>query len=299
MIGAYVQLHFLVLIWGFTAILGRLLTLGPVEIVFYRTLLASIGLFGLLKWKGISYAIPRKDFIAILGTGFIIALHWITFFLAARISNISLCLAGLATTSFWTSLIEPAFNKRKIKFYESILGLVSVAGISIVFQSSIDSYWGLVVAILSAILSALFTVINGRLILKQNHYTITFYEMIGAFLGAMLVFPFLTQKSDNWFPSLISGMDVVWMLVLAGICTVYAFLIGVKLMKQLSAFSINLTINLEPVYGIILAVLLFREEEHMDLNFYIGTGVVIISVLLYPVIRKIFHDRYLKLDFFK
>ena len=273
--------------------------MGPVEIVLYRTLIASVGMYVLLKWKGIDLNVPRKDLLLILATGVIISLHWITFFLAARVSNISLCLAGLATASFWASLIEPLFNKRKIRFYESVLGLVSVAGISIIFQSTIDNYWGLIIAIISAILSATFIVINGRLIQKHNHYTITYYEMVGAFMGTVLVYPFLSSGSGVDMPSLISGMDVVWMLILSLVCTVYAFSIGVRLMNQLSAFSINLTVNLEPVYGIVMAVLLFREEEQMGTNFYMGTGLVLISVLMYPVIRRIFHDRYLKLDFFK
>ncbi len=296
---AYLQLHFTVVIWGFTAILGRLLTLAPTDIVLYRTLIASMGMYTLLRWKGIGVTIPRRDLLKILGTGMLISIHWITFFLAARVSNISLCLAGLATASFWTSLIEPMFNKRKIRLYEVILGLLSVAGISIVFRTTIDAPWGLVIAIISAILSAVFTVINGKLIQRHNHYTITFYEMVGAFLGTVLILPMLVAGFEQPWPELMVGLDWGYMLILSLICTVYAFSIGVKLMKQLSAFAINLTVNLEPVYGIIMAVLLFSDEEKMEWNFYAGTLIVLISVLLYPVARRIFHDRYLKLDIFK
>ncbi|MFY0627151.1 MAG: EamA family transporter [Reichenbachiella sp.] len=297
MLSAYLQLHFIVLIWGFTAILGRLINLSPVEIVLYRTLIAVIGIYFLLKLKGMPVNLNRNDALPILGTGILIALHWVTFFLAARVSNISICLAGLATTSFWTSMIDPLINKRRIKFYEPLLGLFSVVGIVIVFNASIDSYVGLVIAIISAILSALFTVINGRLIKKQNHYTITYYEMIGAFLTTVVLLPFYQLiYADQPFRWITNGMDIFYLLILGLICTVYAYSVGVKIMHKLSAFTINLTINLEPVYGIIMAVLLFSSEEKMGSNFYIGTSIIMISVLLYPLVRKIFHDRYLDTD---
>jgi len=290
---AYFQLHFIVLIWGFTAILGRLIELSAVEIVFYRTFIAVVGIYTLIKIKGMPVSIGREQALPILGTGLIIALHWLTFFLAARISNISLCLAGLATTSFWTSMIDPLVNRRRIKFYEPILGLFSVVGIAIVFNSSIDDFLGLSVAVLSAILSALFTVINGRLIRKQNHYTITFYEMLGAFSGMLILCPmYWVFFSGSDFEWRLSGMDILYLLILGWVCTVYAYSVGVKIMHQLSPFTINLTINLEPVYGIIMAVILFESEEKMGPNFYLGTAIIMVSVLLYPVVRRIFHDRY-------
>ncbi len=291
---AYLQLHFIVWIWGFTAILGRLISLSPIEIVFYRTLIAMVGMYLLMRWKHIPLRLSKVHALHILATGLIIALHWITFFLAARISNISLCLAGLATTSFWTSMIDPIVNRRKIKFYEPILGLFSVVGIAIVFNASIDNYLGLVVAVISAILSATFTVINGRLIKKQSHYTITFYEMIGAFIGSacfLFVYQWIIEGENIAWD--LSHMDLMYLLVLGLICTVYAYSVGVKIMHRLSPFTINLTINLEPVYGIVMAVLFFASEERMGTNFYLGTGIIMASVILYPVVRRIFHDRYL------
>lgn len=268
--------------------------MSPLEIVLYRTLIATLGIYFLMRYWKMPFKLKGVEAWPILATGVLISLHWITFFLAARISNISLCLAGLATTSFWTSIIDPIVNKRKIKFYEPLLGLFSLVGIVIVFGSSFDNIYGLSIAIVSALLSASFTVINGRLIKKQNHYMITLYEMLGAFIGTVIFIPFyyilFSEHSLQWT---LTTSDIFYLLVLSLICTVYAYSVGVKIMHKLSPFTVNLTINLEPVYGIIMAVIWFESEEKMSPNFYLGTGVIMISVLLHPIVRRVFKDRYL------
>lgn len=290
---AYLQLHMIVLIWGATAILGKLISVSPFGLVLYRTAIAAAGIYMIIWFQKIDYRLPRKELIKILATGILIALHWMTFFLAARLANISICLAGIATTSFWTSFIDPLINRRKIKFYEPILGALSVVGIALVFNASFDQFLGLSVAILSAILASTFTVINGRLIAKQNHYTISMYEMLGAALTTLLAVPIaMTWDGASWPTHLmLAGWDWAYILFLSLVCTVFAYSLGVKLMKQLTAFSINLTINLEPVYGILMALLIFQEDEHMGRDFYIGTGVIILSVLLYPLVRRWSKDR--------
>ncbi|MGL1887361.1 MAG: DMT family transporter [Reichenbachiella sp.] len=284
-LSAYLQLHFIVLVWGFTAILGKLITVPSVEVVFYRTLIGVVGLFLLLKLKGLSSGVSKLDAWKLLGTGVIIGVHWITFFLAAQVSNISICLAGIATTSLWTSFLDPLISKKKIKWYEPILGITSALGIVLVFNSAYDQWLGLFIAIISAMLAATFTVVNSKLVASRNHYVISLYEMIGACavtIVCMLIFGLIGQDIQLG----LTQMDFIYLLILGGVCTVFAYSIGVKIMKRLTPFSVNLTINLEPVYGILLAVLMFKEEEEMGVNFYLGTGLIICSVLFYPIITK-------------
>jgi len=293
----YVKLHFIVWIWGFTAILGLLITIPAVEIVFYRTLLAFLVLGLMLKLRKRNFRLGKNEILKILGTGLLIGTHWILFFAAARVSTASVCLAGMATCSLWTSFIEPVFNRRKIDLTEVLLGFVVIVGLYIIFRFEFDHALGLIMAVSSAFLSALFTVINGQFIKKHNPYMITFYEMIGACLGTALFFPIYTiYFTDGQLQLLPTTFDWFYLFILAGVCTVYAYSVSVDLMKNLSAFIINLTVNLEPVYGIILAVLIFGEKEKMASGFYIGTLVILAAVLCYPVINRYKRKKAMQID---
>ncbi|HLW18787.1 MAG TPA: DMT family transporter, partial [Cyclobacteriaceae bacterium] len=228
----------------------------------------------------------------ILATGGIICLHWLLFFGAARVSNISVCLAGLATASFWTAFIEPMVNKTKVKWYEVLLGLVIIVGLVIIFSFELDYWLGLVMSVGSALLGACFMVINSRLTKRGNPYIITFYEMLGACLFSVLaLFCYQLFYSGEELQLIPTTMDWVWLFLLAGFCTVYAFSVSVELMKRLTAFAVNLTVNLEPVYGIILAVLIFGEKEKMTGGFYLGTLIILLAVCLYPLFNYIYKRR--------
>ncbi|ELR70520.1 Putative permease [Fulvivirga imtechensis AK7] len=294
----YLKLHFIVWIWGFTAILGLLITIPSVEIVWYRTMLAFMALGVVLHFRKHNFLLGYKEVLKILGTGFIIAAHWILFFAAARVSTASVCLAGMATCSLWTSFVEPWVNKRSIKLFEVILGLVVIGGLYIIFRFEFNHALGLAMAVVSAFLAALFSVINGQLTKKHNPYMITFYEMLGAFLGTSVFFPiYITFFAEDGMLQLVpTAMDWLYLLVLAVICTVYAFSVSVELMKRISAFVVNLTVNLEPVYGIVLAVLVFGEKEQMQPGFYLGTFIILLSVLAYPVINKRLKRKALEVD---
>lgn len=288
----YMMLHLVVLIWGFTAILGMLISIPSVEIVFYRTMLASLFLGGIFWWKKTKIRIPKRELLKILGTGAIIAMHWILFFAAARVSNISVCLAGLATATFWTALIEPVATKGKVKWYEIVLGLVVIFGLYIIFSFEFDYWLGLVMAVVSALLSACFMVINAQLTKRGDPYVITFYEMLGAFIFSLLFLPvYALFFTENGLQLATVPMDWVWLFLLAGICTVYALSVSVELMKRLTAFAVHLTVNLEPVYGIILALIIFGEKEKMTLEFYLGTLIILLSVCLYPLFTYIYKRR--------
>ncbi len=288
----YVKLHFIVWIWGFTAILGLLITIPAVEIVFFRTLIAFVTLGIILIARKSNLRVGKKEFFKILGTGFIISAHWILFFASARVSTASVCLAGIATCSLWTSFLEPMMTKTKIKSFEVVLGLVVISGLYVIFRFEFNHALGLGMAVLSAFLAALFSVINGQFTKRHSPYVITLYEMMGAWLGTVLFLPIYVQyfTDGKGLQLLPTNMDWLWLGILAIICTVYAFSVSVEIMKRLSAFVINLTINLEPVYGIVLAVLIFGEREQMQPAFYVGTLIILLSVLSYPILNK-YHKR--------
>lgn len=283
----YLLLHFIVMIWGFTAILGLLISLPSLELVFYRTLIATIGVLVVMLVRKKSISVPLPELLKIAGVGVLISLHWIFFFWSARVSTASVCLAGMATTSLWTAFVEPMVNRTKVKWYEVALGLLVISGLLVIFQFE-SGYWlGLAMALVSAFLGALFSVLNGRLTMRHTPYQITLFEMGAACLFALLFMPiyakFLTEGNPiQWAWK---DLDWLWLLLLGGVCTVYAFSVSVDLMKRLPVFSINLTINLEPVYGILLAVLIFGEKEKMTPQFYLGTLIILVSVLIYPILN--------------
>lgn len=291
----YLMLHFIVGIWSFTAILGLLISIASIELVFYRTLIATAILGLIFLWKKSSIRVSNIELAKIIGTGFIISIHWILFFWAARVSTASVCLAGMATTSLWTAFLEPLINKKKIKAFEVFLGLLVISGLYVIFRFEWGYWLGLSMAICSAMMSAVFTVINGRLTKRHSPYVLTFYEMLGACVFALLMLPvYAFFFAENGLQLIPTPMDWLWLLLLSGVCTVYAFSVSVELMRRITAFAVNLTINLEPVYGIILAVLIFGEKEKMTGGFYLGTLIILISVLIYPINNYILKRRMAK-----
>lgn len=282
----YFKLHFIVFLWGFSAILGKLVSVPATELVFYRSIFAALGM-GLVIWftKG-DFKVQKTDLVKLLLIGFIVALHWIAFFEAARVSNVSVSLVGFATNSLWAALLEPLFKKTKLKKYELILGLIVLFGLYIIFSFDFQHKLGLFLGILAGFTSALFAVFNSKLVKKISARSITFYEMIGVFTGIGLFFPFyqLTGKEIQ----VPSYMDFLYIAILAGVCSVYAYSVAIELMKRVSVFMIQLSLNLEPVYGIIMAVIIFGEQEKMNFNFYVGAIVILGAVVMYPLLKKRF-----------
>lgn len=280
-------MHFLVLIWGSTAVIGKLIDLPSVEVVLFRTLIAAMVLFVWLKLSNRDFkSISRKSLLPQLGTGVLMAAHWILFFLSARISNVSVCLAGLATCSLWTAFLEPIFYRKRINKFDVLLGLIALTGMLIILNVEFHYWKGLLLGIISALLSSIFTILNAGFVRKgQDPFVVTFYEMVGAIAIIVLFMPFYytIQGSVELTPSL---SDWAWLLFLSVVCTVYAYSIAVKLMKDISPFVMNLTVNLEPVYGIILAILIFGDREEMSSGFYLGGLLILLAVLIYPVLNK-------------
>ena len=283
----YLELHFIVFLWGFTAILGKLISIPAVELVFVRTLIAALALALILYVKNISFRIGGATMLKIIGVGFLISAHWILFFASARVSSVAICLAGLSTVSLWTALLEPVFTSKKIRALEVFMSLLIIAGLYLIFRFEIDHVVGIVMAVASALLSALFTIINSRLVRQHRPLVISCYEMAGACLATGLFFPFYTwwMTDTGQLDFSISGWDALWLVILAVVCTVYPFTSSVRLMQKISAFTVNLSVNLEPVYGILFALLLFKESEHMSAGFYFGAAIILFSVFAHSLIE--------------
>lgn len=284
----YFKLHFIVFLWGFTAVLGKLISIPSVEMVFYRTLLAAIGMAVLMIFLKKSFSVSHKDFIIIFLTSIIVAIHWTTFFVSGKISNTSTSLVGFATCSFWAAFIEPIAKRKKIQLLEIGLGLLVLLGLTIILTFNFQYPLGLFLGIVSGMTAALFSVINSKLVHRINAYTITFYEMLGA---CLVILFFMPVYQNTWAPQgelnlAPTAVDWIYIAIMALACSVYAFSVSINLSKKLSVFFIQLALNLEPVYGIILALLVFGQKEVMSLNFYVGTLIIFAAVIAYPVIKK-------------
>ena len=280
---SYLHLHFIVFVWGFTAVLGKLITLDAMPLVWYRMLLAVGFILLYIGYKKIPMKVPKKVLIGFLFAGLVIAFHWFTFFKAIKVSNISVTLACLSTGAFFASLLEPLFYGRKIIWYEVLFGIIVFIGLYIIFN--IDGHFinGIILALTSAFLSALFSMINGKYAKEYNPTIISFYELLGGVLF-FSVFLFFTGSFDAKFFE-ISNSDWFYLIILSTFCTAYAFIASVKVMKFLSPYTVMLTINLEPIYGIILAVIVFKETEKMSVNFYIGALIILSTVILNGVLK--------------
>ena len=278
------HLHFLVFIAGFTAILGELISLEAIPLVWYRMLIASLLMFGFIKIKKISLMVSFKTILKFFLAGIVIALHWITFFAAIKVSNISITLAMFSTGAFFASLIEPVFYKRKIIPYEIIFGLLVIAGVFMIMQTEIKYLLGICLGIASALFSSLFAVINGKFVAQYNASTISFYEFISGVFFISLYIAFSNDGFDAEFFKL-SKDDWLYLGILASVCTAYAFIASVYVMRYITPYSVVLTYNLEPIYGIFLALVFFPQTEVMTPIFYIGAGLIICTVLMNALVK--------------
>ena len=273
------QLHFIVFIFGFTSVLGALISISALPITIYRMGIASffLALFIFFYDKN-KFKLRKVLIIKILICGLIIALHWITFFYAIKISNVSITVSMMSSAAFLTSLIEPLFFKKKFLLYELILGILSLFGVSIIFNAEIKYIDGLIVALISSVLVSVFTILNSRIVIKNSSITISFYELFIGFLLSLLYYYLFIDTS--LFLEKINYQDLIFLLILGVICTSYAFTKSVDLIKYLKPFTIMMIINMEPVYAILISLLIFGESEYLSINFYIGFIIILISVII-------------------
>lgn len=281
----HLKLHFVVLLYGFTAILGKLITLPASQMVWYRMLIALLVLGGYLWYKKLPAAIGFRSILQLTGVGIVVAFHWITFFHAVKISNVSVTLGCMASTTLFASFLEPIIFRKRIQWHEVLIGLIIIVGLYLIFQFELTYWKGIITALISAFLAGLFTVLNKLFIDKYHPVTISFYEMVSGFIsiGIFLIATGILP-SNLLMPT---SADIVYILILGIVCTAYAFVVAVDVMKVLSAYTVVLAINMEPVYGILLAFFIFGQSEFMSGGFYIGTLVILAAVFLHPLISKL------------
>jgi drug/metabolite transporter (DMT)-like permease len=276
---AFIQLHIAVLLAGLTGILGKLISLNEGLLVWYRLLLTAPSLWLLALLRGQDIRIGRRDLWRIFGIGGIAALHWVAFYGSIKYSNVSVSLLCFSAIGFFTALIEPLIMRHKVDVVELLLGLLVIAGICLIFKVNPHFKTGIVIGLVSALLGSLFPVLNKRILRRVSSENVTLYELSGGLLVLTLLMPVYLWLFPA--PSLLpSPSDWGWLLVLSWACTVLAFNLSMSALQKISAFTVNLSYNLEPVYGILLAFLLFREDKYLNGGFYTGFFLILLSIVL-------------------
>lgn len=280
---ALFRLHLIVFLWGFTAILGKLIQANAQILVFYRMLFASIFLYVFIRFfKKESIKVSKKIFFQLAAIGFAMALHWYCFFYSIKVSNVSIALSCLSLSTLFASILEPIVFKRKIDVSEVVMGTVIVACILLIFKTEFHFKEGIIYGILCAIFGIVFSVFNGKMFGKTSSGNIIFYEI---FCGWFILMIFYLLSGQIFQMNEINYRDLALICLLASVFTAFPMLESVKLMKYISPFTLILTVNLEPVYGIILAFFIFGESEHMSPVFYVASGVMILAIIANGLIK--------------
>ncbi|ERJ60586.1 DMT family transporter [Sphingobacterium paucimobilis] len=286
-------LHFTVLIWGFTGVLGDLITVSALHLVWYRVLIAAFTLFVYFKFSKQQLAVPWRKMLKFLAVGMIVGLHWVCFFHAIKISTVSVTLVTLSSLTLFTAILEPLFNRKSIAIGDVIVGLIIIFGIYLIFKFEFQYWQGIVFGLSAALCASLFSILNSRMVKKDSPAIITFYEMIGAFIGVSII---MLASGQFTAEMNLSPSDLGYLFVLGSVCTAFAYVLGVAVMKELSAFTVALTTNLEPVYGILLAIAILGHRETMSIGFYSGAVIILGAVFLYPMLKTALEkSRYRKL----
>jgi len=281
---SYLNLHLIVFIWGFTAVLGELITIREASLVWYRMLVAGIFMLLYVIITKKPWRLPARALSKLIGVGFLIALHWLFFFKAINVSNVSITLAVFSTGAFFASILEPIFFNRKMLWYEVFFGLIIIGGLLMIMQVESHYLEGMLYALLSVFIGVTFTLFNGKLILEYDPSVITLYEF---FAGVLLITGYLFYEgafTPEFFQ--VSADDWTLIIVLSSVCTAYAFTASVNVMKKLTPYTVMLTTNMEPVYGIILAFFILGEKEKMSFGFYIGAVIILATVILNGVLKN-------------
>ena len=277
---AFFQLHTAVFLAGFTGILGRLITLNEALLVWYRLLITAVSLWILFFFQKKLQRISPAGIAKITGVGAVVALHWVTFYGSIKYANVSVALVCFSAIGFFTAVLEPLITRSPFNRVELLLGLLVIAGIYLIFRFDPQFKTGIILGIISALLASLFPIFNRLLVQEFTPETVTLYQLSGGFLFLTILLPFYLHyfPTTHWVPSL---SDTGWLLVLSWFCTVLAFNLSMNALKKISAFTVNLTYNLEPLYGIALAFLIYREDKLLSGSFYIGLLLIVLSVFLH------------------
>jgi len=279
---AFFQLHIAVLLAGLTGVLGKLISLNEGLLVWYRLFITAVSLWLLAALRRQDIRIGRRDLWRIIGIGGIAALHWVCFYGSIKYSNVSVGLLCFSAVGFFTAIIEPLVMRHRLDVVELLLGLLAIVGIFFIFQVDPHYKTGIAVGLVSSLLASLFPVLNKRILRRVKAETVTLYELSGGCLVLTVLMPVYLWLFPS--PTLVPGLaDLGWLLVLSWACTVLAFNLGLLALQKISAFTVSLTYNLEPVYGILLAFVVFREDKYFNKGFYIGLGIILASIVLQTV----------------
>lgn len=278
-----VILHFTVFIWGFTGILGKLISVSAVHLVWYRVLIASISLFFYFRFNRTEFKVSRAAFFKLVLTGALVGAHWILFFLSIKLSTVSVALVCFSSLTLFTAILEPLINKNRISGLEIISGLLIILGIFIIFKFETQYTKGIIAGLLCAMLASLFSIINSKMVKQVQAPIIAFYELTGAFFWITL-FLLITRGFNSSI--YLNNHDVGYLILLGTVCTSLAYVAGVSVMRELSAFRVALVTNLEPVYGIIMSFVFFGDMNKMSTGFWIGAVIVLSTIFLFPVAQK-------------
>jgi drug/metabolite transporter (DMT)-like permease len=279
---AFIRLHIAVLLAGLTGVLGKLISLNEGLLVWYRLLLTAPSLWLLALLRKQDVRIARRDVWRIFGIGGIAALHWVAFYGSIKYSNVSVSLLCFSAIGFFTAIIEPLVLRHRVDVVELLLGLLVIVGIFFIFQVDPHFKTGIIIGLISALLGSIFPVLNKRILLRVSPENVTLYELSGGFLVLSALMPLYLWLFPA--PSLLPGwQDLGWLLILAWACTVLAFNLSMSALQKISAFTVNLSYNLEPIYGILLAFLLFREDKYLSGGFYVGFFLILLSIVLQTV----------------
>ena len=279
----HLLLHFIVFIWGWSPVLGKAISVQAFQLVWFRILITLITLVIFFSSQKTNLRVSRKKFLTLFSIGAVIALHWCCFYNAIKVSNVSVTLVAFSTGALFTSVIEPLFYKRKIVWYEMLFGLLIIGAIALIFSVEIQYYLGFIFGMLAALTSSLFTVWNGILVRDTSSEVITFYELSGGLFFLTLYLLFTGGFSKEFFT--ISSSDYFYLGVLSVVGTAFPFVASTNLLKKLSPFTVTLTVNLETVYGIIFAFLIWPQTEHMSGFFYTGTCIILAVILLNAIVK--------------
>ncbi|MGZ3754550.1 MAG: DMT family transporter [Mucilaginibacter sp.] len=277
-----VILHFTVFIWGFTSILGQLISISAVQLVWYRVLIALVSLFLYFKFNKTQFKVSGKTFTRLFFTGALVGAHWILFFASIKLSTVPVTLVCLSSITLFTAIFEPLINKTRISRLEIIAGLLIISGIILIFKFETQYTTGILFGLVSAVCASLFSILNSRLVKQTEAPVIAFYEMAGALFWAS-VYLFFTHGFDH--SMLLKNSDIGYLLLLGTVCTSLAYVAGVSVMRELSAFRVALITNLEPVYGILMAFLFFGDMNKMTTGFWVGALIILSTIFLFPVAK--------------
>lgn len=277
-------MHICIFLWGFTGILGKLIQLSEGLLVWYRMVLTAATLLIILLFRKELRLPPAKELLRLSGVGFVIMLHWVTFYGAIKYSNVSIALSCFSSSALFTALLSPLFERRKLIVTEILFGILAIIGIYLIFSFQQLYAIGIILAIVSAALSALFTIMNKKMVEKHQPEMITFVELSSGLVYLTMLLPIYLYYFPA--PSLLpSNMDWLWLLILSFFCTTIPFTLSLKALKKVSAFTLNLSVNLEPIYSIILAIAIFQENKELTWGFYLGTAIILSSVVLHGLYK--------------